>query len=151
MYPKTFIFGDIKITPFFSPQNKIITKEIIPLINNANNYIYMPIFIITHSELAKSLINAKQRGVDVKIIVDATNPNATKSKIKLLRNSGIEIKTENFAGKLHSKSIIIDDKYIISGSMNFTNSGENKNDENVLLIENYKLANLQKFFHILLG
>jgi len=148
MYPKTFIFGDIKITPFFSPQNKIITKEIIPLINNANNYIYMPIFIITHSELAKSLINAKQRGVDVKIIVDATNPNATKSKIKLLRNSGIEIKTENFAGKLHSKSIIIDDKYIISGSMNFTNSGENKNDENVLLIENYKLANFYKNFFI---
>ena len=31
---------------------------------------------------------------------------------------------------LHSKSMLIDDKYTIIGSMNFSNSGENKNDEN---------------------
>ena len=46
-----------------------------------------------------------------------------------MRNAKIPVKVENYAGKVHSKSIIIDDKYIVAGSMNFSNSGENRNDE----------------------
>ena len=64
----------------------------------------------------------------------------------MLRQNKIPVKTENYAGKLHSKSMIIDDKYVITGSMNFSNSGENKNDENVLIIENPKLAKEYKEF-----
>ena len=116
------------------------------MIDRAQKYIYIPTFIITHDELANSLINAKNRGVDVKIIVDATNINSSRSKVKILRNADIPLKIENYAGKIHSKSIIIDNKYIIAGSMNFTNSGENKNDENSLIIEDYKLAKYYKGF-----
>ena len=93
-----------------------------------------------------ALVNAKKRGVKVKIIADATNTNATKSKIELLRNAKIPVKVENYAGKVHSKSIIIDDKYIVAGSMNFSNSGENRNDENVLIIEDLRLAKYYKGF-----
>ena len=41
---------------------------------------------------------------------------------------------------MHSKIIIIDKKYVITGSTNFSNSGENKNDENMIIIENQKIA-----------
>lgn len=147
---KTININDTKVTPYFSPKHKTITKEIIPLINSAKNYIYIPTFLLTHDGLANALINAKNRNVTVKIITDATNINSTRSKIKLLRNSGIEIKTENFAGKMHAKTILIDDKYIIAGSMNFSNSGENRNDENCLIIENEKLTkNYKEFFEYL--
>ena len=81
--------------------------------SSAQKYIYIPAFIITHDDFANSLINAKKRGVDVKIIIDATNIYAKKSKVKTLRNSNISVKVENYAGKVHSKSIIIDDKYNI--------------------------------------
>ncbi len=137
---KTIIIGQTKITPLFSPKDKIITNNIIPLVNNAKKYIYIPAFLITHDELASSLINAKKRGVDVKLIIDATNTYSSRSKVKLLRTAGLPLKIENYAGKIHSKSIIIDDRYVIAGSMNFSKSGENKNDENVLVIEDTKLA-----------
>lgn len=143
---KTVVLGKSKVTPLFSPKDKIITNNIIPLINSAQKYIYIPAFTITHDEFTNSLINAKKRGVDVKIIVDATNVYSKKSKIKALRASNIPLKVENYAGKVHSKSIIIDDKFIIAGSMNFTNSGENKNDENVLIIEDISLAKYYKGF-----
>lgn len=143
---KTIQLKDIKITPLFSPKDKVITNNVIPLISSAKNYIYMPIFIITHNELTQELINAAKRGVEVKVIIDATSTKAAKNKIKTLRDSGIPVKIENYAGKVHSKSIIIDDKYIIAGSMNFTNSGENKNDENCLIIENERLAKYYKGF-----
>lgn len=142
----TVVLGDTKVTPLFSPKDKIITNNVLPLIQNAKKYVYIPTFIITHDELANELINAKKRGVDVKLIIDATNVYSRKSKIKELRSAGVPVKVENYAGKMHSKSIIIDDEYIVASSMNFTNSGENKNDENVLIIENKTLARYYKGF-----
>ena len=38
------------------------------------------------------------------------------------------------------KSIIIDDKYVIAGSMNFSKAGQTYNDENMVIIENPVLA-----------
>lgn len=143
---RTIVLKNTKVTPLFSPKDKIITNSVIPLVDKAKSYIYMPAFLITHEELSSALIRAKQRGVDVKIIIDATNTYASISKIKILRNSGAKVKVENYAGKVHSKSIIIDDKYVIAGSMNFSKSGESKNDENMLIIEDERLARYYKGF-----
>ena len=144
-----FDISGTKISVYFSPYDKT-SKHIIPLINSAKHYIYMPTFLITHTKIADALINAKRRGVDVKILMDAANTNTTHSKHEALRKAGVQLKTETFAGKMHSKTIIIDDKYIIAGSMNFSNSGENKNDENCLIIENEKLAKDYKQFFMYL-
>ena len=62
------ILKDTKILPLFSPQDKIISTNIIPLINKAEKYIYIPTFVLTHEELKNSLINARKRGVQIKII-----------------------------------------------------------------------------------
>lgn len=145
---KTLIIDNTKITPLFSPKDKIITNHIIPLIDNAESYVYVPAYTITHNDFSQALIRAKKRGVDVKIISDASNPNSRHSKIKLLRSEQIPVKIENYAGKVHSKSVIIDDKYIIIGSTNFSNSGENFNDENSLIIENNMLAKYYKNFFL---
>ena len=142
--------GESQITPLFSPQDKIITSNIVPLINSAEKYIYIPAFVITHEKLSNSLISARNRGVDIKIIIDATSTNSMHSKFKVLKENNIPIKVENFAGKIHSKSIIIDDKYIIAGSMNFSNSGENKNDENILIIKDSNFAEYYRKFFIYL-
>ena len=140
-----FIIGNTRISVYFSPYDKG-SKHIIPLIDNAKKYIYAPIYLITHDSISKALIRAKQRGVDVKVIIDATNTSANHTKHSELRKNNIPVKTETFAGKLHSKSMIIDDKYIIAGSMNFSNSGENWNDENLLIIENSNFAQIYKDF-----
>ena len=142
------LISDSKLGIYFSPQNKSIKNGLVPLINNAQKYIYVPTFIITDKNITSALISAKQRGVDVKIIVDALNASIQHSKHKELREGGIPVKTENYAGKMHSKSIIIDDKYTIIGSMNFSNSGENKNDENMLIIENTTLAKTYREFFL---
>ncbi|MBE7710350.1 MAG: DUF1669 domain-containing protein [Cyanobacteria bacterium SIG32] len=144
---REFQIQDSKIEVYFSPKDHNSNK-IIPLINSAKNYIYIPTFLITHKKISDALIGAKQRGVDIKIIIDANSSSTRNTKHALLRANGIALKTENFAGKMHSKTMIIDDKYIISGSMNFSNSGENKNDENLIIIQNSKLATYYKEFFL---
>lgn len=147
---RTEKINNTQISAYFSPQDKVITSKIIPLINKAEKYIYIPTFVITHKELTEALINAKNRGVNIKIIVDATSYGTRHSKNEELKIASIQVKGENLAGKLHTKSIIIDDKVVITGSMNFSNSGETKNDENSLIIEDEDIAKFyRKYFEYL--
>ena len=55
--------------------------------------------------------------------------------------AGIKVKIENWKGRQHNKIIFADTlvpghESSIIGSMNFSNSGNNKNDENLLYIKN---------------
>ena len=132
---------------YFSPQDKTISNAVLPIIENAKDYIYIPIFVITENRVVEALIKAKQRGVDVRLISDALNASSKYSKIKVLRANGVPVKIENYAGKMHSKTMIADDKYSIIGSMNFSKSGETKNDENTIVLENAEAAKyLKRFF-----
>ena len=49
---------------------------------------------------------------------------------------------------MHSKIIIIDDEYLIIGSMNFSNSGEKRNDENMIVLKDSGAAKFYKQFFI---
>jgi len=72
----------------------------------------------------------------VRVIIDATGASNEYSKHQYLRDKGIPVKVENWGGKMHMKSAIIDAKDIIVGSMNWTSAGESKNDENTIVIRN---------------
>ena len=133
---------------YFSPQDRAITNGILPLINSAKNYIYIPTFIITEKRVVTALIDAKTRGVDVKIIVDALNASNKYSKHSELRLAGIPVKAENYAGKMHSKSVIIDDEYLVIGSMNLSKSGELKNDENLVILKNAQATKFYRDFFL---
>lgn len=138
--------SEIKV--YFSPQDKAIENAVLPLIRVAKKYVYIPTFVLTEKRVTEELLNAKKRGVDVRIIIDALNASIKHSKHNELRLGGIEVKTENYAGKMHSKSIIVDDEYVIIGSMNFSNSAENKNDENLVVIRNPNVAKFYKNFFL---
>jgi len=92
------LIGKTKLSVYFSPADYAIERVIVPIVNKAQRYIYMPVFLITDKRLAAALINAKNRGVDVRVIVDATNAKGQYSKHRLLRQHGILVKTENYGG-----------------------------------------------------
>jgi phosphatidylserine/phosphatidylglycerophosphate/cardiolipin synthase-like enzyme len=136
------------VSIYFSPKSNTYENGIKELVENAESYIYIPIFYLTHKGLAQKLIEAKDRGVEVKIILDATAAGNKYSMHKKLRKNGITVKVENFGGKMHIKSLIVDDTYIVSGSMNLTKAGNTKNDENTLVIKNTKLAKQYKKYFL---
>ncbi len=144
-----FKINNSEVEIYFSPIDNP-TSRIIELINSAKTYIYVPTFLITNSEISTALINAHNRGVDVRVIIDANSVTTRNTKHAQLRKTGIMLKTENYAGKLHAKTMIIDDTYLITGSMNFSNSGNSKNDENTLIIKDNKIAKAHKNFFLYL-
>lgn len=128
--------NDNVVSVYFSPKDCIISTIIVPLINDAREYVYMPIFFLTDESVAQSLIDAKYRGVEVRVIIDAVAASNNYSKHKKLRAAKIPVKTEDWAGKMHQKSLIIDDETVVIGSMNFSKSGDAQNDENCVVIKN---------------
>ena len=127
---------DKNIQIYFSPNKYIINTVILPEIEKAQDYIYLSMFLITDNKIVKNLIDAHNRGVKIKMIIDAYHALQPYSKHQQLRQAGIKIKVENWAGKMHAKTVIIDDKTIISGSANWTYSAFKYNDENLLIFRN---------------
>jgi phosphatidylserine/phosphatidylglycerophosphate/cardiolipin synthase-like enzyme len=43
---------------------------------------------------------------------------------------------------MHNKIIVIDERYVVTGSMNYSTSAEESNDENVIILDNPEIAAL---------
>ena len=130
------------ISLVFSPKGYAMEK-IFPIIKDAKQSIDIPIFFLTHNAVSKELVKAHNRGVVVRVIIDSTGASNGYSKHQYLRDNGIKVKVENWGGKMHMKTAIIDQKHIIIGSMNWTKAGVTKNDENTLIIKNSSSKGLQ--------
>lgn len=139
------------VSVYFSPKDSIISIVIVPLIDGAREYIYMPIFFLTDENVAQALIRARHRGVEIRVIIDAVAASNKYSRHKELRAAKIPVKTENWAGKMHQKSLIIDDETVVIGSMNFSKSGNSKNDESCVIVKNApELAKKYKQYFLML-
>lgn len=143
------LLSESEISIYFSPKDDY-KNEIIELIKNAKSEIIVSSFYLTQKDLIEALKDAKKRGLNVLILSDAVAANNFRDKIKFLRNSNIPLKVENWGGKNHEKTILIDDEYLITGSCNFTNSGFYKNDENSLIIKNKQIAQFYRDYFLYL-
>ena len=107
-------------------------------------------FYFTNKNILEELVKAKNRGVDVKVIVDASFAKDFSKYINIMRENEIPVKVENWAGKMHCKLAVIDDNVTLTGSLNWTNSAVNFNDENFLKIQNPRIAKETiKYFYTL--
>lgn len=133
--------SDNVISVYFSPQDRALKNALIPMIDKADKSIKMMIFYLTNKKVVKALQEAKLRGIDVKIIMDFEPTAESYSPIDKLRDAGILVKVDNWQGKMHMKTVVFDDKYSILGSTNWTGVAEYANDENMILLENKRIAN----------
>ena len=145
---KNLILSDGSIISiYFAPIDKDFMIDVSKIINSSQKFIYVPMFYLTNGSLAQSLINAKERGVDVRVILDATSAMSKYSKHKILRIANIPVKVENWRGKMHMKCLITE-RYVVTGSLNWTSRGQYFNDENSLIIENPKISEVYKNYFL---
>jgi phosphatidylserine/phosphatidylglycerophosphate/cardiolipin synthase-like enzyme len=139
--PMRAVLGDdLSIEVLFSPQHHAIDAGVVPLVAGAQRSIDVAVFFLTHTDLAQALIDAHRRGVRVRVLLDATGAANEYSKHDALRAAGIPVKVEDFGGKMHAKSAVIDGRIVIGGSMNWTKAGTDENDENTVILRSVHLA-----------
>ncbi|MFH0867856.1 MAG: phospholipase D-like domain-containing protein [Candidatus Woesearchaeota archaeon] len=133
-----------QIENYFCPEDCTLESwginKIINLVNNAEKSVKVAIFSFTHEELADELVKADIRGVDVKVLVERKQRNVQNSQYSRLKDFGVNIKVDGNKYNMHHKFIVIDDSIVITGSPNFSFSGFNRNDENMLIMYNEDVA-----------
>ncbi len=149
----SFIIDGKQVEVYFSPADGVNSK-ILNAINSANTDMYFGMSTFTMNSIATQLVTKYNSGVYVAGINDIANSGNSPDGIL---NSGLgssRYKIHNIAGIYHNKFLIVDasnkcsDPLVLTGSHNWTNSADTKNDENTLIIHDDTAANLfyQSFY-----
>jgi phosphatidylserine/phosphatidylglycerophosphate/cardiolipin synthase-like enzyme len=127
---------------FFCPEDSC-AKQLIQRIDAAKSSIHIAVYSFTSQEIADAIIRAKNRGVEIKIITDYVQAAGQYSKDEFLREKGIEIRIKKIAsGSMHNKFAIIDNETVATGSFNYTENANEKNDENLIFLDSIETAKL---------
>lgn len=138
--PVRFADGTV-VSVFFSPQDDPMNRAILDFIQRAKKSIDISMFFLTDMKAATALKDAAKRGVKIRLIYDALAAAHAASKHSWLRDQGIDVRVENWGGKMHMKTAVADNIDVILGSLNWSTSGALKNDENTIVIRgNRKLG-----------
>lgn len=119
----------------FSPDGSSL-NVVLDAINSADKEILMAAFNFTSRPVSEALMNAKARGVDVRVIADR-KANSNYSAVTYLANHGVHVSLNDRYAYFHDKFLVIDGKSVETGSFNYTKGAAEKNAENVVWMRDY--------------
>lgn len=122
----------------FSPWDDI-EGAIVAALRSARREVLVHSFSFTSRPIARALIEARARGVDVRVTADASESERTENnRIPDLAAAGIPVFVEERYQIAHNKVMIIDAGVaggtVITGSYNWTYAAQRRNAENVIII-----------------
>ena len=88
--------------------------------------------------IVDALVDLKKRGLPVRIVTDSDNTDL--ASIRRLRRNGISVVEDKRTGLMHNKFIIIDQRYLWTGSLNLTTNGVYCNNNNFVRFDAPELA-----------
>lgn len=128
--------GTIEVA--FSP-NEGSEALVIKVINSARSQIRMLSYSFTSAPVTNALIQAKKRGVDVKLVADEKNnvsedrSGKARAALSALANAGADVRIISVYPIHHDKVIIVDGDTVELGSFNYSDAAAHKNSENVFV------------------
>jgi len=129
-----------KITVKFSPEDGV-EKILLSLIQASQKSIDVLAYSFTSDNLGNALIDRYDDGVDVEVIFEEESSDQYGSEAAYLIRNGIPTYMDGLTdGLMHEKAMIFDESVVAAGSYNFTRAAETVNDEQILIIDNRKIA-----------
>ena len=119
--------GNTIIRNLFCPEDDCL-GEVVKELRRADSFVLFAAYTFTSREIAEELSRLQGKSVQINCILEI--------KTDLLEN----VSKKSGAGYMHNKFLVIDNKTVITGSPNPTNSGFYSNDENILIIHGEAIA-----------
>lgn len=125
---------------YFSPRGGC-EDQVIYWMNRANKSVHVLIYIFTLDSVGDALINASNRGIEVKVVFEKKEIDRY-SEYQRLKNSGIGIRNDTNSDEMHNKVMIVDGIIVLTGSFNWSRNAEENNDENLIIIRSSYVAGI---------
>jgi phosphatidylserine/phosphatidylglycerophosphate/cardiolipin synthase-like enzyme len=129
----------VYFTPPAGPAQAIIAQ-----IDHSEREVLVQAYGFTHRSIAQALARAQQRGVDVRVLVDAKSEAQNHAVLALLEDAQVHLRADGQHAIAHNKLMLIDEAVVITGSFNFTNAAESRNAENLLILQSHELSQVYK-------
>lgn len=152
--PHELLIGGNWVESYFSPSDHT-NQKLIDAMGTADFNLYVETMLITRSDLAAAITDAYERGAKVHVLTDVEGSNVdyVNQALNNTLPAGKFVFDNTAPGLMHHKLAIIDansltsDPQVITGSHNWSNSANDINDENTLIIHNADIVNqyLQQF------
>jgi len=124
---------------YFSP-NRGTTGAVVEALDGAKATVLVQAYSFTSTAIAKALVEARGRGVDVQVILDRREAGTKYSSADYVAHAKIVTLIDGAHAIAHNKVMVIDGLVVITGSFNFTAAAEQRNAENLLVIHDRALA-----------
>jgi phosphatidylserine/phosphatidylglycerophosphate/cardiolipin synthase-like enzyme len=123
-----------RLQVFFSPGGGC-TEAIVDGLGKAKTSIDVQAYSFTSAPIAEAVAKAFARGVKVRVVLDKSQRSERYTSATYLANHDVPTWIDTKHAIAHNKIILVDGKTIFTGSFNFTKAAEQKNAENLLIIE----------------
>lgn len=134
--------------------DRVYQGQVYALLDRAKSSIVLSMYLIRPGEdpkhpvnrLLQDLIEARRRGVEVAIYLNTKFKNHDPAKVvqdawfDRLREAGVVIHLISPVRRLHDKLVIVDRRFVVEGSMNWSVSAIAENLESATIIESPELA-----------
>lgn len=132
--------NNIPIENYFCPEDSC-EKHVVSELRKAKHTVYFMTFSFTSEQIADAILTNGNL-IDIKGIFEKSQAASNYSQYKRLRDFGLNVRIDGNKYNMHHKVFIIDNETAITGSYNPTTGGDEKNDENVLIIRDRGIAQL---------
>lgn len=140
-YPADLILDNVPTKVLFSPKGGC-AEAIVSEIRSAKSEILVQAYSFTSAPIAKALVDAHKRGLNIEVILDKSQRTEKYTSATFLANSGIPTYIDGQHALAHDKVMILDGIVTITGSFNFTKAAEESNAENIIILRSEQLATL---------
>ena len=135
---------------YFSPDDGVANR-IYEILNEAEESIYFMAFSFTTDEFGEIIREQAENGLTIAGVMEEEQVKSNVgTEYDFFKQAGLDVVIDGNEGQMHHKTMIVDEKIVITGSYNLSRSAETRNDENVLVIYNEKITDffLQEFQRI---
>ncbi len=119
-----------------------LDQKVAAFIKSADKTVDIAAFELESPVIRDAILAAHKAGKQVRVVTDSNYKD--EHDIHALQSAGIEVIDDNRSGLMHNKFVVIDqgsvDAAVLTGSMNFTDNGVYRNDNNLLILRSPELA-----------
>ncbi len=139
---QTAVVNGSRIVVVFTSEDPALENAIVPIVQSATSSVRFLTFSFTDFPLADAMSQRQDEGVDVAGVFETVGSETDASELKTLMCRSVPVKQDGNPSFLHHKFIVVDERIVITGSMNYSTNAEESNDENVIIIDNEEIARL---------
>ena len=133
-----------RVESYFTPGDPV-DRVVASRIDSARRTVHVAAYLFTNRRIAAALVRAAKRGVAVELVADASQfASGGLPRLRDLDRAGARIWLREGLAAFHHKVVVVDaaspSAVVMTGSFNFTHAAQDRNAENLVVIESRSVA-----------